>query len=81
MAAKKPAPKKGVAGKGTGSKTRSAISGAQAKGCTLASIAKSSNRSPSVISAIKSGTIKNPPSNVASAIQKGCKKAVAAKKK
>lgn len=78
MASKKPM--KGVAGKGTGSKTRSAISRAQNKGCSIASIAKSSNRSSSTISQIKSGTIKNPPSNLASAVQKGCKKAISKKK-
>jgi len=73
-------PKKGVAGTNTGAKTRAAINTAQDKGCTIAQIAKDSNRSPSVISAIKSGTIKNPPSNVATAVQKGCKKAASSKK-
>lgn len=81
MATKKTSPKKGTPGVNTGSKTRSAIRGALAKGCSIKSIASSSNRSQSVISAIKIGTIKNPPSNVASAIQKGCKKAVASKRK
>lgn len=70
MAAKKKAPKKGVAGKGTGAAARSAIRTAQAKGMSLEQIGNIANRSESVISAIKSGDIKNPPRNVASNIRK-----------
>ena len=81
MAAKKMAPKKGVAGVNTGTKTRAAIRGAQSKGCSLKQIGAASNRSPGVISSIKSGTIKNPPSNVAKAVQAGCRKAVKARSK
>ena len=73
------APKKGVAGVGTGAKTRAAISEAQKNGCSLAEIGKLANRDPSVISAIKSGKIKNPPADVATDIQKGCKSAMAAR--
>ena len=72
-------PMKGVAGKNTGAKTRAAINSAQKKGCTLKEIGAASNRSPSVISAIKSGDIKNPPADVAAAVQKGCTKAKASK--
>ena len=72
--------KKGVAGKNTGAKTRKAIKDAQKKGCTLAEIGRAANRDPSVISDIKRGEIKNPPSNVATAIQKGCKKESSKKK-
>ena len=72
-------PKKGVAGKGTGAKTRAAIAGAQKNGCSLKEIADLSDRSVSVISAIKSGAIKNPPSDVASDIQRGCASAVSAR--
>ena len=70
--AKKPV--KGVAGKNTGAKTRKAINAAQKKGCTLEQIGRASNRSPDTISRIKSGDIKNPPSNVATSVQKGCAK-------
>ena len=73
-------PKKGVAGVNTGGKTRKAIRAAQAKRCSIKSIAASSNRSPGVISSIKSGVIKNPPSNVAKAVQEGCKRAIKAQK-
>lgn len=72
-------PKKGVAGVGTGAKTRAAISAAQKAGCSLKEIASASSRSVSVISAIKSGAIKNPPADVASDIQKGCASAVSAR--
>lgn len=77
--AKEDAPQKGVAGKGTGAKTREAIRTAQMAGCSLKEIADASDRSVSVISAIKAGTIKNPPSDVAGDIQKGCASAVRAR--
>ena len=66
-------PKKGVPGYKTGAKTRTAIRAAQSRGCTLAQIGRAARRSVSVVSAIKSGTIKNPPANVATAIQKACR--------
>jgi orotate phosphoribosyltransferase len=72
MAAKKP--QKGVAGKNTGGAARKAIRAAEAKGKTVKQIASSARRSPSVVSAIKSGEIKNPPSNVAKNIRKGTSK-------
>lgn len=62
-------PKKGVAGKNTGAKTRKAIEYAENKGFTQEQIARAANRSVSVISAIKSGEIANPPSNVSSMIR------------
>ena len=67
---KKAAPKKGVAGKKTGAKTRKAIDKAQAKGSTNKQIARAAGRSESVISAIDNGTIKNPPANLAGKIAK-----------
>lgn len=79
MAAKKK-PMKGTVGKNTGGKTRAAIKAAQSKGCTLKQIAKGSNRSVDTISAINSGDIKNPPSNVAASIVKACKNAKPKKK-
>lgn len=69
MAMKKK-PKKGVAGKNTGAAARKAIITAQKKGMTLEEIGNIANRSASVISAIKTGEIKNPPRNVASNIRK-----------
>jgi hypothetical protein len=68
--AKKAPPKKGVPGKNTGAAARAAIRAAQRKGMTLEQIGNIANRSESVISAIKSGEIKNPPRNVASNIRK-----------
>ena len=67
---KSSAPKKGVAGKKTGAKTRAAIDKAQAKGSTNKQIARAAGRSESVISAIDNGTIKNPPANLAARISK-----------
>lgn len=73
MAEKKP--KKGVAGKKTGGAARKAIQAKQKAGCTQSAIGKAANRSPGVISAIKKGTIKNPPSNLAGNVRKAkCKK-------
>ena len=66
----KKAPKKGVAGKGTGPKTRAAIKAAQKKGSTIKQIASAARRDPSTISAIASGEIKNPPANLAGLIKK-----------
>lgn len=62
--------KKGVAGKNTGSKTRKAIKSKQKSGSTVKQIARAAMRSESVISAIKSGVIKNPPSNLSGKIRK-----------
>ena len=63
-------PKKGVAGKNTGAATRKAINAKQKQGLTNAEIARAAMRSPGVISAIDTGTIKNPPSNLAGKIRK-----------
>lgn len=68
-------PKKGVAGASTGTKTRRAINAAIKRGCSQEQIARSARRDSSVISDIKLGKIKNPPSNVATSIQKACAKA------
>ena len=68
--AKKAAPKKGVAGKNTGGKTRKAISTAKKKGSTTKQIARAAMRSESVISAISTGAIKNPPGDLEGKIGK-----------
>ena len=65
-----PKGKKGVAGKNTGASVRKAIGDAQKKGATLKQIGSAARRSPSVISAIKDGEIKNPPGNLACRIRK-----------
>ena len=77
------APKKGVAGNKTGGKARKAIAAKKKAGSTTKQIASAAKRSESVISAIASGEIKNPPANVASNIKKAktTKKKVAKKKK
>ena len=69
-------PKKGVAGKNTGGKTRKAISAAKKRGATTKQIASAGMRSTSTINKIYSSDIKNPPSNLASKISraKGTKK-------
>lgn len=73
VAAKK-APKKGVAGKNTGSAARKAINAKQKQGLTNKEIGKAAKRSPGVISAIDKGVIKNPPSNLAGNVRKAKKK-------
>lgn len=78
---KKAAPKKGVAGKKTGAKTRKAIASKKKAGSTTKQIAKAAMRSESVISAIASGDIKNPPSNLAGKISKAKTTKKKAKKK
>ncbi len=67
--------KKGTEGKGTGAATRKAIKSAVKRGYTNAEIGKAAKRSAGVISEIASGTIKNPPAGLASAISKGTAKA------
>jgi hypothetical protein len=67
-------PKKGTAGKNTGGSARAAIKSAEKSGKTIKQIARSARRSPDTISAIKSGEIKNPPSNLSKNIRKGTKK-------
>ena len=66
---KAPQPKKGVAGKGTGSATRKAIDAKQKQGLTNKQIGKAANRSAGVISAIDNGVIKNPPKDLAGKIR------------
>ena len=67
--------KKGTEGKNTGGSTRKAIKAAVKKGCTIKSISKTAGRSPSTISKIASGEIKNPPNGLAGSIRKTkCKK-------
>lgn len=73
-------PEKGIAGVGTGAKTRAAISEAQKAGCSLEEIGDLADRSPDTLSQIKSGRIKNPPSDLAKKIQDACKAAIAARK-
>lgn len=63
-------PKKGTAGKNTGGKTRKAIATKTKSGLTLKQIGRASNRKPSTIGKIASGTIKNPPANLAGQIRK-----------
>jgi len=63
-------PKKGVAGKHTGAKTRKAISAAKKRGATTKQIARAGMRSVSTINNIASGNIKNPPRNLAAKIRK-----------
>ncbi len=66
------APRKGVAGKATGGTARRAISTAHGRGCTDKSIGRATNRSASTINKIASGSIKNPPRNLAGNVRK-CK--------
>lgn len=75
----KEAPKKGVAGKGTGAATRKAIADAQKAGCSLQDIASRANRSASTLSQIKAGTIFNPPADLAKTVQDACRAATAAR--
>ena len=63
-------PKKGVAGKSTGGKSRKAIRTKISGGCSLSAIGRAANRSASTISQILSGSIKNPPSNLSTNIRK-----------
>ncbi len=68
--AKRKAPKKGVAGKNTGGKTRAAIKSKKRAGSSVKQIAKAGMRHPSTIQSISSGEIKNPPRNLAGKIRK-----------
>ena len=61
---------KGSAGKKTGGGARRAISAARKRGSTTAQIARAARRSPSTISAIESGEIKNPPKELSGMISK-----------
>lgn len=61
---------KGVAGKGTGGAARKAIRAAKKRGCTNKDIGRAARRSPSVIGAISTGVIKNPPEGLAGRIAK-----------
>ena len=86
MANKKP--KKGVAGKNTGTAARKAISAARKRGSTTQDIARAARRDDSTISAIETGVVKNPPKNLAAAVRKAktssktpTKKSMASKKK
>ena len=63
-------PRKGVAGKNTGSKTRKAISTAKKRGASTKQIATAGMRSASTINQIEEGTIFNPPANLAGKINK-----------
>jgi len=68
-------PRKGVAGKRTGGTARKAIRAKLKCGATIKSIATAAHRSPSTISGIKSGAIKNPPRNLAGNVRRAsCKK-------
>ena len=61
---------KGSEGKGTGTRTRSAIKAAQKRGNSLGQIGRAAGRDADTISAILSGKIKNPPASVAAAAKK-----------
>lgn len=82
-------PRKGTAGKKTGSATRKAISAQKKKkGSTGADIAKATRRTGKTISDIELGIIKNPPRNVKTLVKKAktsaskpVKKTMASKKK
>jgi len=81
-------PKKGVAGKKTGSAARKAISAARKRGSTTKQIARAARRDDSTIALIETGVIKNPPKNLASNVRKAksakkgpTKRAMASKKK
>ena len=63
-------PMKGTPGKGTGATARKAIRAAEKRGCTQAQIGTAAKRSASTISGIKSGTIRNPPRNLAANVRK-----------
>ena len=63
-------PKKGVAGKKTGGAARKAISAARKRGSTTKQIARAARRDESTINLIETGTIKNPPKNLAANIRK-----------
>ena len=63
-------PKKGVAGKKTGGAARKAINAAQKRGATNKSIGAATGRSASTIAQIDSGSIKNPPKNLAGNVRK-----------
>jgi len=65
--------KKGSVGKNTGGATRRAIRAAQSRGCSLEQIGRATSRDGSTISAIKTGTIRNPPAGLAGRISKSCK--------
>lgn len=66
MAAKKP--KKGVAGKNTGAATRNALKGKRSY--TDKQVGRKVNRSGSTLSQIRTGSIRNPPANLAGNIRK-----------
>lgn len=61
---------KGTEGKKTGAKTRRAITSKVRGGSTLKQIGAKVNRSPSTISNIRTGKIKNPPKSLSGAIRK-----------
>jgi len=65
---RKKKPMKGTAGEGTGAATRAAIA-SKDKDLTDEEIGKAVNRSGSVISQIRSGTIFNPPADLAGRIR------------
>jgi len=73
---KKVKPKKGIAGKATGTAARKAIKAAENKGISLTSLGSKTgvNRSASTLSAIKSGSIKTPPKSLAENINKAVRK-------
>ncbi len=68
--AKGKAPKKGVAGRGTGGTARKAIRAAKKRGASTPAIARAARRKPSTINNIASGNIKNPPKNLAKNVRK-----------
>lgn len=61
---------KGDEGDDTGARTRRAIRAKMKQGLTQVEIGKIARRDPSVIGAILSGEIKNPPSEVAKRLNK-----------
>jgi hypothetical protein len=65
--------KKGQEGTKTGGKVRGLIADLQKSGLTLVQIGKLSNRSPSTLSQILDGTIKNPPNSLVSRLESALK--------
>ncbi len=74
--------KKGIqGGRKSGGATRRAIRAAEKRGLTQEQIGRAAMRSPGVISAIKTNTIKRPPDGLATKINKGVKGKKSKKKK
>lgn len=63
-------PQKGVAGEDTGGRARKAVKKAKDRNATNETIGKATNRSASTIAQIHTGTIKNPPADLAGKVSK-----------